>query len=252
MLAGSLGGLYLFETATAQFSTSRVGPTKMDGFILHPTEKQFLSRVENQLQLWDLKTGQPLGEPMLHEAKIRDVKFSQNGRTAVSASMDKSARIWDLAQHTSRHIPINQDVNLPTEVAFFPELSRIVTASETARVLDSTNGELLFEFKPKIGMFLDAIFSPDGETVLTGNSAGHASLWDIETGKKIGNNLRHSGWAISVAFSPNGESLVTCGSQDTEASLWGTQTLKPRRRPLLSGGPILAVAFRFRNFRIIS
>ncbi|MEZ0296983.1 MAG: WD40 repeat domain-containing protein [Candidatus Methylacidiphilales bacterium] len=36
-----------------------------------------------------------------------------------------------------------------------------------------------------------AVFSPDGQSVLTGNGYGSAQLWNAATGKKIGKALRH-------------------------------------------------------------
>ncbi len=243
LLAGSTqGGLYRMEVATARFSGSRVGPTKMNGFILRPTGKQFLSRVENQLQLWDLETGQPLGEPMLHEAEIRDVRFSPNGRIAVSASVDKSARIWDLAPDTSRYIPIKLNANLPPGIAFCPGRSRIITAAITARVLDLTNGELLFELKPKVGTFRDAIFSPDGETVLTGGTDGTATLWDAETGEMISELLGHSRDVCSVAFSPDG-TLIATGSFDKTVQLWNADDHQRLGEPLMVEGMVGDVVF---------
>ncbi|WP_442510204.1 protein kinase domain-containing protein [Novipirellula sp. SH528] len=243
LLAGSIsGGLYRIEVSTGRLLKSRVGPTKMNGFTLGPTQKQFLSRVENQLQLWDLDTGQPLGEPMLHEDVIRDVRFSPDGRIAVSASADKSARIWDLTQNTSRHIPIKLDSNLPPGAAFCPEHARIVTAGRTARVLDTTNGELLLELKPKEGYFLDTIFSPDGKTVLTGGTDGAARLWDVETGEMISELLGHTRDVRSVAFSPDG-TLIATGSLDKTVRLWKAEDNQQLGTPIILDGSVSNVAF---------
>jgi eukaryotic-like serine/threonine-protein kinase len=54
--------------------------------------------------------------------------------------------------------------------------------------------------------------------------------------------LAHSDWVSAVAFSPEGKTLVTCGS-DGAARLWDVDTGLPAGPPLPHGGAVAAVAF---------
>jgi WD40 repeat protein len=47
-------------------------------------------------RLWDATTGQPKGEPLRHQATVRSVAFSPDGRTVLTASWDHTARLWDV------------------------------------------------------------------------------------------------------------------------------------------------------------
>ncbi len=49
-----------------------------------------------------------------------------------------------------------------------------------------------------------AVFSPDGQFVLTGSADGSARLWDAATGRSVGPALRHCGRVSAAAFSSDG------------------------------------------------
>jgi WD40 repeat protein len=55
--------------------------------------------------------------------------------------------------------------------------------------------------------------------------------------------LRHEGPVTSVAFSPNGQIVLT-GAKDRTARLWSSATGRPIGPPLEHHGIVLAVAFR--------
>ena len=65
---------------------------------------------DNRLRLWRLlSTEQPQINPMLvaryaHEQPIHRVRFSRDGLRLVSVSADKTAKVWDARDLTSRHV----------------------------------------------------------------------------------------------------------------------------------------------------
>ncbi len=67
------------------------------------------------------------------------------------------------------------------------------------------------------------VFSPDGQTVLTGSVDWTARLWDAATGRQIGQTLAHPDAVRSVAFSPDGRTLLT-GCDDRTVRLWDAAT----------------------------
>jgi hypothetical protein len=68
-----------------------------------------------------------------------------------------------------------------------------------------------------------AVFSPDSRTVISGSEDGTAQLWDVASGKRIGQALHAGGQLIHVAFSANGKSVLT-SSEGNTARLWNTTT----------------------------
>src|SRR5262249_2798800 len=62
---------------------------------------------------------------------------------------------------------------------------------------------------------------------LTGGGDQVARLWDVETGAKIGGDLRHDRMVLAVAFNPVDPRIVATGGWDREAVVWDIETGKP-------------------------
>src|SRR5437588_411942 len=47
--------------------------------------------------MWKTATGQPLGPPLQHQGAVDAVAFSPDGKTVLTGSGDKTARLWEMA-----------------------------------------------------------------------------------------------------------------------------------------------------------
>jgi WD40 repeat protein len=77
---------------------------------------------------------------------------------------------------------------------------------------------------------------------LIGGEDNTARIWGLASQAPISPPLRHQGWVIAVAFSPDGKSILT-GSWDKTARLWDTATTMPIGPPLHHPDRVWAVAF---------
>ncbi|KAG2739018.1 prolyl oligopeptidase, partial [Suillus brevipes Sb2] len=72
-----------------------------------------------------------------------------------------------------------------------------------------------------------ASFSPDGTRLVSGSDDETIRLWDVGTGKAVGEPLEgHTSWVSSVSFSRDGTRIVS-GSVDMTVRLWDAMTGQP-------------------------
>ena len=126
-----------------------------------------------------------------HEGS-RSSAFSPDGKHIVTASDDKTARIWDA--QTGRQIAVLWD-NAPVRAAVFsPNGGYVLTTSEdrTACLWDAETGKLIHILQGHRNQVRSAAFSPDGERAITTSLDHSARVWDVQAGKQSA-VLEHDG-----------------------------------------------------------
>ena len=171
-----------------------------------------------------------------HHREVLSAAFSPDGKRIVTASGDRTARLWDAETGKQIGEPLKgHDANV-NSAAFSPDGKRIVTASGdgTARLWNAETGNQVGEpLKGHVPPVWNAAFSPNGKRIVTASIDRRARLWDAETRQQIGEPLQgHEGSSVfSAAFSPDGKRIVTA-SIDKTVRLWDAQTGKQIGDPL--------------------
>jgi WD40 repeat protein len=206
----------------------------------------------NSVRLWDTATGQPLGAPLRHDAKITAAAFSPDNQTILLGSADGIARFWDVATGKPRNKVLEHQRNLLV-VAYHPDGKTVLTASldNAVRLWDARSGEPRDEPLRHEGTIQSVAFSPDGKTILTRNEdgkRGEAILWETATGKVLAKPLLYNSTCTLAEFNPDNQTVLTADWEPVEemgrVQLWSIATGKPRGEPLQIANRISKVAFR--------
>ncbi|MCX6878948.1 MAG: protein kinase, partial [Verrucomicrobia bacterium] len=201
----------------------------------------------------------PVGEPMRHEGAVTSASFSPDGTRVVTASADKTARVWDAANGKPVGEPMRHEAGV-FRASFSPDGTRVLTASDdkTARVWDAASGKPLGEPMRHDASVISASFSTDGTRVVTAsdgifqaNRCGMARVWDAANGKPLGEPMRHEGPFVSVRFSPDGSWVVTA-SADKTARVWDTAIGKPVGEPMRHEDRVHSASFSPDGTRVIT
>ncbi|GJJ12146.1 hypothetical protein Clacol_006387 [Clathrus columnatus] len=158
---------------------------------------------------------------------VLSVAFSPDGTRIVSASDDRSIRVWDALTGDIVAGPFNGHTGLVLSVGFSPDGTRIVSGSHDGgiRVWDALTGDIVAgPFNGHTGLVLSVGFSPDGTRIVSGCDDRSIRVWDALTGDIVAGPFNgHTDWVRSVGFSPDGTRIVS-GSHDGSIRVWDALT----------------------------
>jgi len=102
-------------------------------------------------------------------------------------------------------------------VSYTPDGSRLVAAgTQRTTVLDAATGRPVRSYP--VGGSVAAL-SPDGTTMVFGDSAGTVRFLDLRTGVSAESVSAHDGGVTAVGFTPDGKTAITSGA-DARSRVW--------------------------------
>jgi WD40 repeat protein len=164
-----------------------------------------------------------------HDDSVTSVHFSPDGRTVLTGSNDKTARLWEVETGRELRVLRGHEDGV-TSVAFSPDGRTVLTGSKdkTARLWDVATGKEVGVLGGHDTWVRSVAFSPDGHTLVIALWDETARLWDVSTRREIATLQSQQQGVWSVAFSPDGRTVLTGGTDDRTARLWDVASGKER------------------------
>jgi WD40 repeat protein len=157
-----------------------------------------------------------------HTDSVDHLEFSSNGSFLISASTDKTARIWDMKTRKSTIVlgaGRTKYISRVISACFIPQSQMVVTASLAGKIIvwDPSN-----EHAPQIQEQMDDIqsmtVSSDGRFLATGDRTGSIRTWNLKQVTEgsgiqlITHWTAHTGRVNGLAFTASGQFLVSGGT----------------------------------------
>ncbi|WP_375466646.1 protein kinase [uncultured Nostoc sp.] len=168
-----------------------------------------------------------------HTDWVSSLAISQDGKTLVSGSGDRSIKIWNL-QTGGLKTTLSLHTDAVNSVAISPDGKTLVSGSKdgTIKVWNLENGSLKNTLTGHKDAVNSVAINSDGETLASGSADKTIKIWNLQTGKLKNTLTGHTKSVWRVALSPDGKTLVS-GSYDNTIKIWNLQP--PSLKATLTG-----------------
>jgi WD40 repeat protein len=207
---------------------------RMNGISFHPDGSRLATvSSDNVIRIWDMNNGElllswvghELGPPVASSTfGVTKVSYSPDGSRLVTASTDRTAKVWD-AETGEQLLVLEGHTTGLSGLQYSPDGKMIATGRDNnenmVRVWDAETGEELYALQAD-NRVNSMAFSPDMRLLVATGTGGFVDLWDLATGIQLYSLPSLGATAGRVLFTPDGQQFITVGIRGIH--LWDVTT----------------------------
>lgn len=235
--------IILWDTATGiklQTLTGHTGAITDIDFYGDDGSRAVSSSMDKTLKMWDLETGLVVSTFIGHQSDVTAVALSNNKHTVFSGDKDGAAIIWNPGSAQMLFAINNAHQGRILDVDISPDSKTALTvgSDNLIHLWDLTTSKKIRTFASTESHPLHALFSANGQSIISGDSTGQIHVWAVETGILKKTIQAHQSEIHSLAIDASGNFFVS-GDKTRTAKLWDAnqltlyKTVTPEKKPTI-------------------
>jgi WD40 repeat protein len=207
--------------------TFRVANGRIDSCAVSPEGYLLCGLADGTVLIWSLTDRKCIDRLSAHASAVSACALTRDGRRAVSASQDRSLKLWDLSAFGS--VPREVHAASITACAMTPDESTAVSASEDGllKVWELATGKRRVNLEEHKAWVTACALSTNGLRVVSGALDGNLRIWNVPSGTCIQSVQGHADRVIICAILP-GDQIISA-SHDGWIKIWKLIDLAPVR-----------------------
>jgi WD40 repeat protein/type II secretory pathway predicted ATPase ExeA len=183
---------------------------------------------DQTVKLWDVATGQVLGNIAGEIKGVEALAFSDDGLWLAAETSSNTVALWDATTGREiRILPGNEPSGLLSRgnwvysIAFSPDSRWLASGvdDKTVRLWEVKTGRVVRDLPGLRRSVIYIAFSPDGRWLASGGDGKTIEIWDLASGQEMRRLSGHKRDVYAVAFSPDSRWLASA-SGDKSVKLW--------------------------------